>query len=74
MEKWFCILFSEGTNYYVDPMLLDTYCITDAHHMNVPILLDTYYIFGFLDTCYILNISNKLSVFDTHVKGGDCWS
>ena len=32
MQKLFYILVCDGTNSYVDPMLLSTYCITDAQH------------------------------------------
>ena len=32
MQKWFYILVCEGTHYYVDPVFLNTYCITDARH------------------------------------------
>ena len=31
-KKPFYILVCDGTNSYVDPMLLGTYCITDARH------------------------------------------
>ena len=48
MQKIFYILVCEGTNYYVDPVLLDTYCITGAQHMNVPVFIDTYYTLYYL--------------------------
>ena len=54
MQKWFYIIFCEGTNYYVDSVLLDTYYITGVRHMNVPVLLNTYYISRLLDTYYTL--------------------
>ena len=50
MQKWFFILVCESTNYYVDSMLLDTYCITGALHMNVSWLLNTYYISRLVNT------------------------
>ena len=32
MQKLFYILVCDGTNSYVDPVLLGTYCIIDARH------------------------------------------
>ena len=53
MQKWFYILVCEGTNYYVDYVLLNTYCITGAWHIYYPSFVGTYYTLFFLAHVYL---------------------
>ena len=48
MQKWFYNLVCEGTNYYVDSVLLGTCYIIGARHMNFLVFLNTYYTLYYL--------------------------